>query len=263
MDLSPTSYTRGPAFVRLRCVELLRSNDALSGNPSSFLSLFMPQVLANDVPTREAEAAKAATAGHPASALERVLLDANQRGRDMQKARRPAPGPGRNSDQFGLESREHQAALDLCGRASESAASARPAETGTPASAWRLRTRADWRARVLVVEDDDAMCDAIVRSLRVDYDVVIARDGAEGLETAEAATFDAIVTDVWMPKLDGIAMVNKLRAHLAPATVPVLFLSGEGAMATVAAAYATGATAYLPKPVDFAWLGQEIRWMLT
>ena len=181
----------------------------------------------------------------------------------MQRDRRLAPGASRTSDGFRLDTSEHQAMLDLCGLARESWASPRSIEPETPVSESRLCARAKRRARVLVVEDDNAMCDAICRSLRADYDVVIARDGVKGLEAAEADAFDAIVTDVWMPKLDGITMVNKLRARLAPSTVPVLFISGEEAMATMAAAYAAGATAYLPKPLDLAWLRQEIRWMLA
>jgi two-component system response regulator MprA len=119
------------------------------------------------------------------------------------------------------------------------------------------------RARVLVVEDDDAMRYALVQSLAPEYEVLAAGHGAEGLEMAGAMPFDAIVTDVHMPHLDGIAMVRQLRARLAPARVPVLFLSAEATMSAVADGYGAGATAYLVKPVDLAWLTQEIRWMLA
>ena len=114
------------------------------------------------------------------------------------------------------------------------------------------------KPRVLVVDDDAATGDAIVRWLALEYEVTPAGDGSEGVERAQETMFDAIVTDVWMPKMDGIAMVAQIRERLAPVLVPVLFLTGETAPEHVAAGFSAGATTYLVKPVDLELLEEEL-----
>lgn len=113
------------------------------------------------------------------------------------------------------------------------------------------------KPRILVVDDDAATRDAIVRWLAPEYEVTAAGDGSEGVERAEETMFDAIVTDVWMPKMDGIAMVTRIQEWIAPMFVPVLFLTGETAPERVAAGFSAGGTTYLVKPVDLELLDEE------
>jgi two-component system, chemotaxis family, chemotaxis protein CheY len=114
------------------------------------------------------------------------------------------------------------------------------------------------KPRILVVDDDGATRDAIVRWLALEYEVTAAGDGLEGVECAQEAMFDAIVTDVWMPQMDGIEMAMRIREWIAPAFVPVLFLTGETAPERVAAGFFAGGTTYLIKPVDLELLEEEL-----
>ena len=66
-------------------------------------------------------------------------------------------------------------------------------------------------ARILLAEDDAATRDLVQRALGLDgHDVVVTQDGAEALEKLQSsAQFDLLITDVQMPVLDGVALVEK------------------------------------------------------
>ena len=85
----------------------------------------------------------------------------------------------------------------------------------------------------------------------------------EGLKAASETPFDAIITDIGMPELDGIAMVDRIRQMQAPAVVPVFFLTAETAPERVVAGLAVEGTSYLVKPVDLDLLDQELRLALA
>jgi len=115
------------------------------------------------------------------------------------------------------------------------------------------------RARILVVEDDESTLHALAGWLSYDYDVVTARDGIEGLERALESPPDVIVADVWMPRLDGVTMVRRMKQIAALRPIPVLFLTGQTMPASVIAGIAAGARAYLPKPIDLDVLDRKLR----
>jgi CheY-like chemotaxis protein len=117
--------------------------------------------------------------------------------------------------------------------------------------------------RILVVEDDDSTRDAIVRGLAPEYEVVAAANGVEGLKAASELRFDAIVSDMWMPEMDGITMVDEIMRTQAPAVIPVIFLTAETAPERIADGFAAGATTYLVKPIDLGLLDQELRLALA
>jgi CheY-like chemotaxis protein len=129
-------------------------------------------------------------------------------------------------------------------------------EAGVPEHAGAGTSR---RPRVLVVEDDGATLLAIARGLAPEYEVVTATDGVEGLKAASEGAFDAIVSDVQMPRMDGIEMVKRIRELRAAADIPVIFLTGETSPARVVAGFSAGGTSYLVKPVDLDLLDQELR----
>ena len=61
--------------------------------------------------------------------------------------------------------------------------------------------------RILVVDDEPAVRSSLERALRLDgYEVELAGDGSEGLAKLSAATVDAVILDVLMPTMDGVAM---------------------------------------------------------
>lgn len=117
------------------------------------------------------------------------------------------------------------------------------------------------RARVLVVEDDENTRSALAGWLRHEYDVDTACDGVEGLEVAtrEGPPPDVILADVSMPRLDGVAMVKRIKEFESLRHIPVVFLTGQATPASVIAGIAAGARAYLTKPIDLDVLDRKLR----
>jgi DNA-binding response OmpR family regulator len=117
------------------------------------------------------------------------------------------------------------------------------------------------RPRILLVEDDVPALAALARWLEYEYDVVTARDGLEGLEiaTTREPAPDLIITDMWMPRLDGVEMVSRIKAIQALHRIPVIFLTGQNSPKSVIAGISAGARAYLPKPVDLAVLDRKVK----
>jgi len=115
------------------------------------------------------------------------------------------------------------------------------------------------RARILVVDDDDTTRTALEHWLAYEYDVVAAADGIEGLELATTRAPDVIVTDVWMPRLDGVSMVRRMKEIEGLRRVPVIFLTGQTSPASFVAGISAGARAYLPKPIDLDVLDRKVR----
>jgi two-component system chemotaxis response regulator CheY len=106
-------------------------------------------------------------------------------------------------------------------------------------------------ASILTVDDSSSIRVAIKIALSgAGYSVSEAANGAEGLEKAKAGAFDLIVTDLNMPVMDGLTMIEELRRSAAHTGVPIIFLTTESDAAMKARAKAAGATGWLTKPFD-------------
>jgi two-component system response regulator MprA len=115
--------------------------------------------------------------------------------------------------------------------------------------------------RILVVDDEQAARDALGSVLRErGYSVSVAADADEGLETLARDTPDAVVLDVRMPGLDGIAACRRLRAQ--GDRTPVLLLAADDAVAERVAGLDAGADDYLVKPFALEELLARIRALL-
>lgn len=87
--------------------------------------------------------------------------------------------------------------------------------------------------RVLLVEDDKNLCFILKSSLEQmigGYEVTTAPNGQEGLELLEQKTFDVIVSDVEMPVMDGLTMVQHIRRH--HPRLAIIFITGLTTHAT-------------------------------
>jgi CheY-like chemotaxis protein len=105
---------------------------------------------------------------------------------------------------------------------------------------------------ILVVEDVPNVLELLEVTLRFKgYTVVTARNGLEGLETAQRENPALIITDILMPKLDGFAFVQKLRTDPATRLIPVIFLSATYVTPEDRAfALSLGAARFIEKPID-------------
>ena len=115
--------------------------------------------------------------------------------------------------------------------------------------------------RILLIEDDDAMRLGLGDLLHAaGYTVRVAADGLTGLELAVGAPFDAIVLDVMLPGMDGLALCRELRVRGIRA--PVLMLTARAWIAQRVEGLDAGADDYLVKPFDRAELLARLRALL-
>jgi DNA-binding response OmpR family regulator len=115
-------------------------------------------------------------------------------------------------------------------------------------------------ARVLVVEDDDAISQVLQRSLRMEgYDVRVAADGLAALDQASAFLPDLVILDLGLPKLDGIEVARALREG---DDVPILVLTARDAVESRVEGLDAGADDYLVKPFERQELLARLRALL-
>src|SRR6266480_3129264 len=101
--------------------------------------------------------------------------------------------------------------------------------------------------RVLVVEDEPLLADAVARGLeRAGFAVDVIDNGVDALHEARERPYDALVLDVMLPGLDGLSVLRRLRA--AEVWTPVLMLTARDADSDVTGALDVGADDYLAKP---------------
>ncbi|MEZ4410879.1 MAG: ATP-binding protein [Polyangiales bacterium] len=89
-----------------------------------------------------------------------------------------------------------------------------PYEPALPLPSWRPPANATLRRSVLVVDDDERVLRAYARVLRDDYDVLLASDGQEAIDLLRSGSrADLVITDLEMPEVDGLALIDWLRAE--------------------------------------------------
>ncbi|NBC35414.1 response regulator [Novosphingobium sp. FSY-8] len=104
-------------------------------------------------------------------------------------------------------------------------------------------------ASILTVDDSASVRLAMRIALTgAGYTVTEAADGSEGLAKARQARFDMIVTDLNMPRMDGLSMIREIRKLPNQAGVPIIFVTTESDDGIKAQAKAAGATGWLVKP---------------
>jgi len=115
--------------------------------------------------------------------------------------------------------------------------------------------------RILVVDDEPSVRDALDRALRMDgYKVQLAADGRAALDALADQPPDAIVLDVLMPEPNGLEVCRRLRA--AGDHTPVLMLTARDAVPDRVAGLDAGADDYLVKPFALEELGARLRALL-
>lgn len=111
--------------------------------------------------------------------------------------------------------------------------------------------------RILVIEDDPLLSHSLATMLREeDYAVDTALDGETGLSKAREQTYDAIILDVMLPRLDGWQVLARLRPAV---STPVLMLTARDAVPDRVKGLDHGADDYLTKPFDIDELLARLR----
>jgi two-component system response regulator MprA len=115
--------------------------------------------------------------------------------------------------------------------------------------------------KVLVVDDEPSVRSALQRALALErYEVQLAEDGQQALDTLAEGVVDAIVLDVMMPRIDGLEVCRRLRA--AGDRTPVLMLTARDAIDDRVDGLDAGADDYLVKPFALRELNARLRALL-
>lgn len=105
--------------------------------------------------------------------------------------------------------------------------------------------------RILVVDDEAGIRSLLRTALEGEgHEVLEASGGWEALELVEREPLDALVLDVSLGDIEGMAVLRRVRANPRVTDLPVIMLSGHTEKATVEEARALGSTVYLAKPFD-------------
>ncbi len=118
-------------------------------------------------------------------------------------------------------------------------------------------------SKLLLVEDNEMNSDMLSRRLvRRGYEVVIAVDGAEGINMAQLENPDLVLMDMSMPVLDGWAASRRLKAAPETSSIPILALTAHAMSEDRDKALEAGYDDYGTKPIEFSRLLGKIEFLL-
>jgi two-component system nitrogen regulation response regulator NtrX len=114
-------------------------------------------------------------------------------------------------------------------------------------------------AKILVIDDQQSIRKTLREILEYEsFEVDEAEDGQKGIDMFNKEAYDLVLSDIKMPKLDGIEFLEKVMASANP-DVPIIMISGHGNIDTAVDAIKKGAYDYIPKPVDLNRLLVTVR----
>jgi len=120
--------------------------------------------------------------------------------------------------------------------------------------------------KILLVEDSASMrsylANIIENSTRDEVEIVEASNGFEALKTLPHHKFDAILTDINMPDINGLELVSFLKNHPIYKAIPIMVISTESTAEDQKRAAALGAEEYLAKPFEAPELVDKLRRLL-
>ena len=118
------------------------------------------------------------------------------------------------------------------------------------------------RGRLLIVEDNDDLRQYLAHLFTTDFDVTLAADGLEGWEAALAQLPDLILSDIMMPRSDGLEFCQRIRQHPKTMHIPVVLLTARTAAVQELEGLETGADDYVSKPFNPQVLYAKVAAML-
>jgi two-component system response regulator RpaA len=117
-------------------------------------------------------------------------------------------------------------------------------------------------AKILVVDDEEAVAQAIEHALRRDHQVWVTHNGVEALKVAKQVNPDLVVLDIVMPGMNGLEVCWELRHDPLLKSIPILFLTGLGRVEDKIEGFEAGADDYLTKPFDIRELTLRVQAIL-
>ena len=103
---------------------------------------------------------------------------------------------------------------------------------------------------ILIVDDLESNIDLLMETLENDYDIVVAMDGIEALESVKLDMPDLILLDIMMPNMDGYEVCKRLKQDPLTRLIPIIFLTAMGSMKDEAKGLSLGASDFIVKPFN-------------
>lgn len=116
--------------------------------------------------------------------------------------------------------------------------------------------------RLLVVEDNQELRKYLTDNLKKHYEVIEAEDGQEALDMAIAYPPDLVLSDVMMPRMDGVTLCQKLKSNPVTSHIPIILLTARTSLIHKINSFETGADEYLTKPFSLKLLLTRIHNLL-
>ncbi len=107
---------------------------------------------------------------------------------------------------------------------------------------------------ILIIEDNDQIAEYLSGYLSPFYNCYIANNGIDGLKQTEIHNPDIIITDIMMPKMDGIELTKTLKKNFSTCHIPVVMLTAKTDIEDEITGINTGAEAYITKPINSRYL---------
>ena len=115
--------------------------------------------------------------------------------------------------------------------------------------------------KLLIVEDEKRLCQTIAKHLKAEgYTIDTCYNGSDAIDYIEGTEYDAIILDIMLPGIDGIAVLKKVRSK--KLNTPVLLLTAKNTVEDKVTGLDSGADDYLTKPFSLEELSARIRVMI-
>lgn len=119
------------------------------------------------------------------------------------------------------------------------------------------------KKKILLVEDNQVTIDVMRRELELlGYEVTVAKNGFEGVETASSLLPDLIIMDIAMPKVDGLQATARIRDNPRTQGIPILAATARILEADREKCLAGGCDDYITKPFTYRELGDAVKKLL-
>lgn len=112
--------------------------------------------------------------------------------------------------------------------------------------------------RILLVEDNRDLRELIAESLSDEFQVMQAGDGVEALKLMEDVEYDLVISDIMMPRKDGVSLCNDIKSNVNTSHIPVVLLTAKTSMESKIEGVDSGADLYFEKPIDLTYLKLSI-----
>src|SRR5437867_3041586 len=116
------------------------------------------------------------------------------------------------------------------------------------------------KTKVLIVEDDRSLADVLAYNLKLaGYEVLVSRDGQDGLRQAQLKIPDIVILDLMLPVIEGLEVCRRLRSDRAAQNILIMMLTAKAEESDQIVGLSMGADDYITKPFSVKVLLERIR----